>query len=115
MTTTFQQAVQKIEGAIKTLETDLEGFIKDTVEPAVKAEFDALAPQILGLGQTVLAQVWTAAATYLASGGPLNPGSASAAIASVTAQLPADLAALEHLVAAAFAGAVQSQAAKPAA
>ena len=106
---TLQQAVTKIEAALKALETDISGFVKDTIEPAIKNEFDALAPQVLGLGQTVLAQVWTAAETYLTSG-----GNASAAIASVVAQLPADLAALEHLVAAAFAGAVQSISSKPA-
>ncbi len=108
MTTTLEQAVQKIEASLKALETDLSDFIKGTVEPAIKNEFDAIAPQVLGLGETVLGQVWTAAETYLGSG-----GNAAAAIASVVAQLPADIAALEHLVAAAFAGAVQSIASKP--
>lgn len=103
MTTTIEQAVQKIEAALKALETEASDFIQQTVEPAIKAELTTLGPQILGLGETVLGQVWTAAETYLSSG-----GSASAAIASVVAQLPADLAALEHLVAGAFAGAVQS-------
>ena len=107
MTTSIEQAVQKIEGALKALETDVSDFLKSTVEPAISAEFQALGPQILGLGETVLGQVWTAAETYLTSG-----GNASAAIASVVAQLPADLSALEHLVAGAFAGAVQSISAK---
>lgn len=108
MTTTIEQSIQKIGAALKALETDISGFVKDTVEPAIKAEFDGLAPQILGLGETVLGQVWTAASTYLATG-----GNAADAIASVVAQLPADLKALEHLVAGAFAGAVQSIASKP--
>lgn len=108
MTTTIEQAIQKIEGALKALEQDISGFVKDTIEPAIEAEFAAIKPQILGLGETVLAQVWQAALAYLTSG-----GNAAAAIASVTAQLPADLQALEHLVAAAFAGAVQSIASKP--
>ena len=109
MTTSIDQAIQKIEAALKTLETDVAGFVKDTVEPAVEAEFAALKPQILGLGETVLGQVWTAAESYLTSG-----GSASVAVASVVSQLPADLQALEHLVMAAFAGAVQSISSKPA-
>jgi enamine deaminase RidA (YjgF/YER057c/UK114 family) len=103
VTTTIEQAIQKIEAALAALETDVVGYVKDTVEPAVEAEFAALKPQILGLGETVLSQVWAAASSYLASG-----GSASAAVASVVSQLPADLQALEHLVMAAFAGAVQS-------
>ena len=109
MTTTIEQAVQKIEAALKALETEASDFLKGTVEPAISAEFSAIGPQILGLGETVLGQVWTAAETYLTSG-----GSAASAIASVVAQLPADLAALEHLVAGAFAGAVQSISSKAA-
>jgi hypothetical protein len=108
MTTTVEQAIQKIEAAVKTLEHEFAGFLKDTVEPAIEAEWTALKPQVLGLGQTVLGQVWTAAETYLVSGGPLNPGAAANAVGAVVAQLPADLQALEHLVMAAFAGAVQS-------
>jgi hypothetical protein len=100
--------IARIEAALGTLEADVVGFVKDTVEPAVKAEFDAVLPQVLGLGETVLAQVWQAAGTYLATG-----GSAADAVASVVAQLPADLQALEHLVMAAFAGAVQSISTKP--
>lgn len=103
MTTTIEQVIQNIEAALKALETDVTGFIKNDVEPAIKNEFAILGPQILGLGETVLGQVWTAAQTYLMTG-----GSAAAAIESVVLQLPADLAALEHLVAGAFAGAVQN-------
>ena len=114
MTTTIDQAVQKIEAALKTLETDVVGFVKDTIEPAVQAELSVLGPQVLGLGETVLGQIWTAAQTYLETGGPLNPGSAAAAVGAVVAQLPADLQALEHLVMAAFAGAVQSISSKAA-
>lgn len=112
MTTTLDQAVQKIEVALATLETDITGYVKDTIAPAVVAEFNILAPQVLGLGETVLSQVWQAAETYIGTGGPLNPGSASAAIGSLVSQLPADLQALEHLVMAAFSGAVQSIQAK---
>ena len=108
MTTSFDQGVAKIEAALKALETKIEGYVKDTVEPAVKAELAVLGPQVLGLGETVLSDVWTAAETYLASGGPLNPGAASLAVGSVVEQLPAEFQALEHLVMAAFAGAVQS-------
>lgn len=103
MTDVLDQAVQKIEAALATLEKDVVGYVKDTIEPALSAEFAALGPQVLGLGETVLGQVWTAAETYLTSG-----GNATAAVSAVIAQLPADLAALEHLVMAAFAGAVQS-------
>lgn len=107
MTTTLEQAAQKIEAALKTLETNIGGFLKDTVEPALDAEFTALKPQVLGLGETMLSQVWTAAETYLGSGGSITD-----AIAALVAQLPADLQALEHLVASAFGAAVQSIAAK---
>ena len=110
MTSTEQQIVQKIEAALQKLETEIVGFVKDTVEPAIEDEYAILKPQVLGLGETVLGQVWTAALAYLTSG-----GSASAAVASVVAQLPADLQALEHLVMAAFAGAVQSIQSKSAA
>lgn len=113
MTDIVTQAVQKIEAALATLETNVVGYVKDTVEPAVLAEFNILAPQVLGLGETVLSQIWQAAETYIGTGGPLNPGSASAAVGSVVSQLPADLQALEHLVMAAFSGAVQSISTKP--
>lgn len=109
MTSTISQAAQKIETALAFLETEASDFITQTVEPAVDAEFDIIKPQILALGETVLSQVWTAALTYLTTG-----GSAGAAVASIVAQLPADLQALEHLVMAAFAGAVQSISAKAA-
>jgi hypothetical protein len=102
MTDVVTQVVQKIEAGLAALETDIVGYVKDTIEPAIKAEFAVLEPQVLGLGETVLGQVWTAAQTYLASG-----GSATSAVAAVIAQLPADLQALEHLVMAAFGGAVQ--------
>ena len=108
MTTVVDQAVQKIEAALRALEADVVGYVKDTIEPAVQAELAILGPQVLGLGETVLSTVWTAALSYLESGGPLNSGAASVAVGSVVSQLPADLAALEHLVMAAFAGAVQS-------
>lgn len=109
MTTTVEQAIQKIEGALKALEQDISGFLKDTVAPAIKTEFTVLEPQILGLGQTLLGMVWQGAAAYLlsvATGGTLTAGMV---IDSIVAQLPAELKALEHLVAGAFAGAVQSQ------
>lgn len=108
MTTTIDQAVQKVEAALKELETEIVGYVKDTIEPAIIAEFKVLSPQILGLGETVLGSVWTAAQAYLAAGGPLTPGASASFIASIVSQLPADLQALEHLVLAAFAGAVQS-------
>lgn len=109
MATIIQQAIAKVKAALKTLETDIEGFLKTDVEPALETEYDALKPQILGLGETALSQIWTAVATYIAAGGPLNPGSAADAVKALVAQLPADLQALEHVVMAAFAGAVQSQ------
>lgn len=117
MTTSIDQAVQKIEAALKALETDFSDFVKGTVEPAVKAEFAALGPQVLGLGETVLSMVWQEAGVYLAALASGTPISAGAAIAAIVAQLPEELKALEHLVAAAFAGAVhsQSQPAAPAA
>lgn len=115
MTTIINQAIAKLRAALLSLESHFSGFLTDTVEPALEAEWSVLKPQILGLGETVLAQVWTAAETYLAAGGPLNAGAGSAAVASVVAQLPADLQALEHLVMAAFAGAVQSIQSKSAA
>jgi len=113
MTTSVDQAIQKIGAALAALETDIVGFVKDTVEPAVKAEFAILGPQVLGLGETVLATVWTAAQTYLETGGPSTPGASASFVSSVVSQLPADLQALEHLVMAAFAGAVQSIQSKP--
>lgn len=115
MATIFEQGVAKIETALKSLETAAEGFLKDTVEPAVKAELAIIGPQILGLGETVLSQIWQAAETYLMEGGPLNPGAAPDALRVLAAQLPADLQALEHIVMAAFSGAVQSIQAKKAA
>lgn len=113
MTDIVTQAIQKIEAGLKALETDIVGYVKDTIEPALTAEFAALGPQVLALGETVLASIWEAAEAYLASGGPLSPGSTAAAVASVVSQLPADLQALEHLVLAAFSGAVQSISTKP--
>lgn len=107
MTSSIVQAAQKIEAALGSLGGEASNFVFNTIEPAIEAEFSALKPQILALGETVLSQVWTAAFTYLTTG-----GSAGAAVASVVAQLPADLQALEHLVMAAFAGAVQSISAK---
>lgn len=106
--TIIEQAIAKLRIALGGLATVIEGYLKSTVEPALDAEWAALKPQILGLGETVLSQVWTAAETYLAAGGPLNPGAASQAVASLIVQLPTDLQALEHLIMAAFSGAVQS-------
>lgn len=108
MATIIEQEIAKLRAAILGLETDVSAYLKDTVEPALEAEWAALKPQIIGLGETVLSQVWAAAEAYLTAGGPLNTGAASAAVASIVSQLPADLQALEHLVMAAFAGAVQS-------
>ena len=108
MTTSIDQAIAKIEAALKTLESDVVGFVKDTVEPAVKAELTVLGPQILGLGETTLSFMWTAAEAYLASLATGGTVTFAAAVASVMTQLPAELQALEHVVAAGLAGAVQS-------
>jgi hypothetical protein len=113
--TTLEQAVAKIKAAILSLGTAVEGYLKDTVEPAIEAEYAIIKPQILGLGETFLSQVWQAAEVYITEGGPLNPGAGADAIRSLVTQLPADLQALEHLVMAAFAGAVQSIQSKSAA
>lgn len=99
-----------VSDAIHNAEHAVEGFLKNTVEPALEAEWQAIKPQVIALGETVLSQVWQAALLYVTSG-----GNAAAAIASVTVQLPSDLAASEHIVAAAWAGAVQSIQAKQAA
>jgi len=85
---------------------------KVALEQALDKEWAIIKPDVIALGKTVLSQVWQGAVTYVTSGG--NVGFA---IAAITAQLPADLADAEHIVAAAFAGAVanlQAKAATPA-
>ena len=99
MTTTIQQGINKFED-----------WVKNTLEPALDAEWLAVKPQVISLGETVLSQVWQAALVYVTSGGDYV-----AALASITAQVPADLAAAEHIVAAALSTAIANLQAKQAA
>jgi hypothetical protein len=75
MTTIFQRA-----------ETDIETFLEGA--------WAALKPEIISLGDTVLAQCEQAVETYLTTGGNF-----AEAIGVVVSQLPADLTALESAVA----------------
>lgn len=84
---------------------------KTKLESALEAEWQVLKPDIVNLGKTILSQVMQAAETYVAGG--MNPGSGTAAIAAITAQLPADIAAAEHIVAGAFSTAVAKLTAAP--
>ena len=81
-----------------------------TLESALEAEWQAIKPEIISLGQTVLSQVWQAAIVFVTSG-----GNYPAALASITAQLPADLAGAEHIAAAALSAAITNLTAKQAA
>lgn len=99
MTSTIQQAVHKVEA-----------WVTDTLEPALEAEWQAIKPQVVALGETVLSQVWQAALIYVTSG-----GNYAAALASITAQLPADGVVAEHIVATALSGAIANLQAKQAA
>jgi hypothetical protein len=76
---------------------------KTAIENALEAEWTSLKPQVLNLGQTILGQVWQAASTYVSTG-----GNYADALASIVAQVPADIAAAEHIIATALSGAVQS-------
>lgn len=102
MTSTIEQGIQKVESWL--------GDEKAALESALEAEWQAIKPQVVDLGKTVLSQVMEAAIVFVTSG-----GNYTVALASVTAQLPADLVAAEHIVAAALTGAITNLQAKQAA
>lgn len=98
MTTEIEQAITKAED-----------FLKNVVEPALDAEWQIIKPQVVALGETVLAQIWQAALIYVTSG-----GNYPAALVSITAQIPPDGVVAEHIVATALSGAITSIQAKQA-
>lgn len=100
MTTTIDQAVQKVEA-----------WVHDTLEPALEKEWAIVKPEVMALGATALSVIWQAGITYVTSGG----NGFSTALAAVKAALPAEEQAAEHILATALSGAIANLTAKQAA